>query len=225
MSDVWYNQIALRNGGYINKSKYHKTGLSGEDVFEQTLTDLLKPDYIVLDAGCGHGGFTQKIASRVKYVYGFDYSFELIRIAESNKESSGIKNINYVFASTKTKLPFLDNEFDLVFSRRGPTSIIEHTNLLKNGGIIIGIHSAGKDTVINRLQKSGLRNIEITEYPNSYLIFDNINEYSEYLTAFPGNPDYTLPENRTELENKGHENTVNGKITVQEWRYIWKAIK
>jgi SAM-dependent methyltransferase len=225
MGDVWYNQIALRNGGYKSKAKYTKTGFSGEDIFEKTLFDIIKPNYTVLDAGCGDGSFTLQIANKVKQIYGFDYSSVLIGMAEENKNNSGMKNINFVFASTKSKLPFMDNQFDLVFSRRGPTSIIEHTHLLKNNGILIGIHSAAKETVINRLQKSELRNIEITDYPNSFLVFDNINEYAEYLTSFPSNPDYTLPNNRTELENKALENTIDGKITVQEWRYIWKGIK
>jgi SAM-dependent methyltransferase len=225
MSDVWYNQIALRNGGYLNKAKYKKIGFSGEDVFEQTLFELIKPTFIVLDAGCGHGDFTLRTAKLVKHIYGFDYSSALIRIAEENKKHSGILNIDFIFATTKAKLPFRDNQFDLVFSRRGPTSIIEHTYLLKDNSIIIGIHSAGKDTVIERLQKSGLRNIEIIEFPNSFLIFDNKNEYAEYLSSFPGNPDFLLPENRTELEKNIIENTVDGIIKVQEWRYIWKAIK
>jgi len=80
MSDVWYNKIALRNGGYKNNAVYKQIGISGEDVFVKELLGLLKPTDYVLDAGCGHGEFTINVAKHVRHIVGFDYSNELIRI-------------------------------------------------------------------------------------------------------------------------------------------------
>jgi SAM-dependent methyltransferase len=225
MSDIWYDEIARRNGGYLNNSKYRKIGISGEGVFKDILIRLVKPSFSVLDAGCGHGEFTHTIAAYAKEVIGFDYSAELIKIAKRLKSDKGNGNVDFVFASTKTKLPFPDDYFDLIYSRRGPTSIIEHSRHLKKNGVMLGIHSAAKDTVIRRLNDSGLADISIVEYPDSFMIFDDINEYGEYLAAFPGNPDYLLPEYREKLESLASENMKNGKIEIQEWRFIWQAVK
>jgi SAM-dependent methyltransferase len=225
MSDTWYDGIARRNGGYLNKAQYRKIGISGEDVFKKLLTESLRPSFSVLDAGCGHGDFTRMVAGHAKEVIGFDYSAELIKIAQKSKTDTGSENVDFVFASTKTKLPFPDGYFDLIYSRRGPTSIIEHSRLLKKNGVMLGIHSAGKDTVIQRLNASGLAEISIVEYPDSFMIFDEVNEYAEYLAAFPGNPDYRLPEYREKLESLASENMKHGKIEIQEWRFIWKALK
>jgi SAM-dependent methyltransferase len=225
MSDAWYDGIALRNGGYRNSAKYRKIGISGESVFEKILIESLKPSFSVLDAGCGHGDFTRTVARYAKEVIGFDYSAELIKIAKKSRSDTGSENVDFIFASTKRILPFPDDYFDLIYSRRGPTSIIEHSRLLKKNGVMLGIHSAAKDTVIQRLNDSGLADISIVEYPDSFMIFDDINEYAEYLAAFPGNPDFLLPEHREKLESLALENMKNGKIEIQEWRFIWKAVK
>jgi len=64
MSVEWYDMIAKRNGGY--KGGYISTteGTSAEEVFEQRLVEMLPRFHSVMDAGCGHGEFTQKYATK-----------------------------------------------------------------------------------------------------------------------------------------------------------------
>ena len=51
MSKAWYDMIALKNKGYKSNATYTVEGLSGEDVFEQRVIELLKGSSKALDAG------------------------------------------------------------------------------------------------------------------------------------------------------------------------------
>ncbi|KAF4324699.1 hypothetical protein G195_001911 [Phytophthora kernoviae 00238/432] len=78
------------------------------------------------------------------HITGFDNSKELLSIAQAGLEASDAGNVEFVYATTKTDLPFEDEQFDLIYDRRGPTSIIEHGRLLGKGGLIFGIHNDEK---------------------------------------------------------------------------------
>jgi SAM-dependent methyltransferase len=225
MSDAWYDEIALRNGGYLSGAVFERVGRSGEDAFERELIGSLEPGCVVLDAGCGDGGFTLGMAERSGSIIGFDFSREMIRIALEKKKRAGRENVEFHFASTKDPLPYRDGQFDLIYSRRGPTSIIGHSRLLKKSGCMMGIHSAAKDIVMRRLGESGLTGVSIEEYPDSWLVFGDEIEYAKYLTAFPGNPDFLLPENAERLHESALENAWEGRIRIPEWRFIWKGFK
>jgi SAM-dependent methyltransferase len=220
MSDAWYNAIAVRNNGYRTTAKYVQVGVSGETEFEKRLRCLIQPDYAVVDAGCGHGQFTNQLANIAKEITGFDSAIEMIKIANSTSHN---ENVRFLYGSTKNDLPFVPGSIDLVFSRRGPTSIINHKHILKNGGIITGIHSDEKETVIQRLSDNGYKQIEIDDFNESYILFDSISEYAKFLSDFPGNPDYESRANAKELEKNVKEHIENGIIKIKEYRFIWKA--
>lgn len=67
--------------------------------------------------------------------------------------------------------------------------------------------------------------IQIREYRDAKLCFPNELEFAKFLSGVPGNPDYTNPEFKEELDNKIAENKVNGRLELQEYKYIWKAMK
>lgn len=222
MTIEWYDMIARKNGGYRSNAVFSIEGLSGEAVFEDRLKDIL-PNYTsVLDAGCGHGEFTIKMAKYTRSIVGFDNSIEMIKIAYNLKDYYNVSNVDFVHASTKEQLPFEDEQFDLIYSRRGPTSILNHSRVLRSGGIIRGIHSAEADRVQERLTSNGFADIE---FDQAYLTFLDEKEFAKYLSASHGNPDYTLPENKDALNTLVSDNWRNGKISMKQWRYIWKARK
>lgn len=228
MGMEWYDSIAKRNGGYKNDAVFTVEGISGEDVFEKELVQLIQQSKSTLDAGCGHGEFTIQMAKNAQNIIGFDWSIELLKIANSLKEHYKTNNVTFVRATTKEELPFDDGQFDLVYCRRGPTSITKHSRVLRSGGIIYGICPESPniiDTVSERLSKNGFVNIEIHVFDNAIMVFPNDQEFAKFLTAFPGNSDYTLPENRQMLDEKVKENLVNGRICYTQWRFIWKATK
>jgi len=228
----WYDMIARRNGGYKSDAIFTVEGISGEDIFEKELVQLLHNSKSTLDAGCGHGEFTIKMAQHTQKIVGFDWSIELLKIANSQKEHYKIDNVNFIHATTKAELPFEDEQFDLIYCRRGPTSITKHSRILRSGGTIYGICPYGLsefpdivDIVSERLSNNDFIDAEMNIYDDAMLIFPNSNEFAKFLTAFPGNPDYTLPESKQMLDEQIMENMRNGKLCYKQWRFVWKATK
>ncbi|WP_082587932.1 class I SAM-dependent methyltransferase [Paenibacillus sp. Soil724D2] len=86
----------------------------------------------VLDAGCGHGEFTRKMGRIGNVITGFDNSLEMINIATSSIEEAPCDNVKFVYCSTKEELPFYNDQFHLIYNRRGPTSILNHSRILKS---------------------------------------------------------------------------------------------
>ncbi|MHA2855039.1 class I SAM-dependent methyltransferase [Paenibacillus lautus] len=220
----WYDMIARRNGGYRGRAVCTVVGRSAEDVFEERLVEMLPQYHSVLDAGCGHGEFTLRMSRHAEKIIGFDNSAEMIRISQSLLESSGTRNVEFVFATTKTQMPFQDGQFDLIYDRRGPTSILEHPRVLASGGTIFGIHT-DVTHVRRRLSENGYMNVEIEEYNEAIIYFPNAHEFALNLSDTPGNPDYTLSEMKGELEARIRENQIDGQLGVREHKYIWKAMK
>lgn len=226
MGKEWYDMIARKNGGYKSNAIFTVEGVSGEDIFEERLISMLANSESVLDAGCGHGAFTLKMSQYAKRIIGFDNSSKLLNIAEEAlKELNHIENVSFICASTKGDFPFNDEQFDLIYNRRGPTSIIKYSRILRSGGTIFGIHSASMDKVKTLLETNGFIDIEIEVFDQAVTYFPNENEFAKFASAIPGNPDYTLLENQSELERMVEENQINGRLGMKEWRYIWKAKK
>jgi SAM-dependent methyltransferase len=219
----WYNSIAIRNGGYKSNARFVREGISAEDIFEQELINLLPNFDQVLDAGCGHGDFTIKVSQYAKSLTGFDNSIEMIKIAKASQ--AFVSNLEFIYTTTKEELPFLDGHFDLIYDRRGPTSILNHSRVLRSGGIVFGIHSGGLDKVKGLLHHNNFKDIEIREFNDSRIIFPNKEEFAKFISSVPGNPDYTDLKFEEELEMKIKENTINGIIQIKEYKYIWKASK
>jgi Methylase involved in ubiquinone/menaquinone biosynthesis len=220
----WYDMIARRNGGYKGRSISTTEGISAEVIFEQRLINMLPEFKSVLDAGCGHGEFTLRMSKYANKIIGFDNSIEMIKIARNLLDRSQISNLEFIYATTKAELPFEDEQFDLIYSRRGPTSIINHSRLLCSGGTIFGIHN-NVDAAKQRLASNGYINIEIEVYNQAISYFPNGLEFARFLSDIPGNPDYTLPEHQEDLERKLQENLIDGRIGIKELKYIWKATK
>ncbi|WP_235857344.1 class I SAM-dependent methyltransferase [Paenibacillus albiflavus] len=170
MGIEWYDMIARRNGGYKRRAVCTVVGTSAEDIFEERLIRMLSQYHHVMDAGCGHGEFTLKMSTYTDHITGFDNSTELIHIAQSLLENSEISNVKFVYATTKSELPFADAQFDLIYDSRGPTSIINHSRILRSGGTIFGIHN-NVPIVKERLIANGYINIEIEEFNDGLPIF------------------------------------------------------
>jgi SAM-dependent methyltransferase len=186
---------------------------------------LILSYHSVFDVGCGHGDFTLRMAKHANSIIGVDNAIEMIKIAEAALQETTINNLQFIYATTKEDLPFMDGQFDLIYVRRGPTSIINHSRILSSGGTILGIHSGALDTVRERLLKNNLINIEIREYDEARICFPNELEFAKFIAGIPGNLDYTNPEYKEELDKKIEENTVNGRLELKEYKYIWKAEK
>ncbi len=115
---------------YAKKSKEFKKYKfkDGSNFVEGEKPDFFKflkkysnKNFKVLDLGCGSGEFTIKIGSCFKEVVGVDGFEEYIKTA---KENNNLENVRFIVADAG-RLPFNDEEFDMVISSRGPLSATE----------------------------------------------------------------------------------------------------
>lgn len=90
---------------------------------------------------------------------------------------------------------------------------------------MIGIHSAAKDRVQERLLESGLKDIKIEVFEEAIRIYPNAGEFKKDLSSQHGNLNDTLEENIEAFNLILKENTVHGVIKQKEWRYIWRERK
>lgn len=229
MGKDWYEMIAGKLGGYKKNWTSTVKGISGEDVFEERLIRLLQAlaagsaGGSVLDAGCAHGEFTLQIAPYAREICGFDFSPAMIEHARQLLAESDFRNVTFVHALAK-ELPFSDGQFDLIYSRRGPTSFLYESRVLKQGGIVIGIHSGAQGELIARLQENGFTEIQIEEFV-AYEHFPTELDFARFASRTPGSFDYLAAENRQLLQDLIREHTTPEGLVSRQWRYIWQAVK
>jgi len=220
----WYNDIAKRNNGYKSDARFIKEGLSGEDVFEKRLIKLLPNYNHVLDIGCGHGEFSLKMSKYAKHLTGGDSAVELINIANHLKKKEDIKNVDFIYFHTHEIESFEGLKFDLIYNRRGPTSIYDYKRLLSTGGMIISIHPLyALDKVKQRLTNGGFKDIKIEVFNECKLIFDSVTDFAEHISSMHMSKDYTLEINREELDKLVEKHTNNGRLSLCEERFIVTA--
>lgn len=149
MSKDFYDKVAKKFGGYAfgtghvtNRSEYPNG--DPEKVFKEKLLELANTKRGALDAGCGDGKFAFGIAKFFLSITGIDTSKELLKIAKQKQKILRVTNVTFVNQDANTTT-FPDASFDVIFSRRGPTSFSEFHRLLKKGGYFIGIDIGKKD--------------------------------------------------------------------------------
>jgi len=110
-----------------------------EPVVDELLGDVCGKR--VLDAGCGGGTYSRKLASLGAIVTGIDGSAEMISIAERYPAQL---NLEYRVADLTEKLPFPDGCYDVVLANmvlmdipRIDVAIAEFARLLADGGILV----------------------------------------------------------------------------------------
>jgi SAM-dependent methyltransferase len=117
--------------------------IKAADTMGVYLDELPTRDIDVLDYGCGWGGETLWLASRVRSACGVDIDPDAIAQARQALAKSGITNCSFVHSSDG-RLPFADNQFDVVLS----TDTFEHVmdlelafsellRVLRPGGVLL----------------------------------------------------------------------------------------
>ncbi len=217
----WYEKVASTQGGYVESWNSVVDGFSGEAAFAERIFSLLTPTMRVLDAGCGSGEFTLAVAPMVAEIVGFDFAEGMIESAISNARAAGVDNAAFVHAGSRD-LDATPGSFDLVYCRRGPTSILLRTELLKPGGWMVGVHSHRRDLVRERLEASGLQDVSIDEY-ETLERFPTLGDLARYLSRVPGNSDYLLPEQDAALRATAMEYRDGDEYVVPHYRFVWQG--
>ncbi|MFC4426243.1 class I SAM-dependent methyltransferase [Deinococcus navajonensis] len=119
-SREWYTRLAHDLGGYGHAWTRVLSGPDPELTFDLTLAGLLTPQTWVLEAGCGHGPDAARFGPQVRQWTAYDFVPALLEQARRNAPQ-----VSLVLWDGKGKRPTaLHGSFDLIVSRRGPTSVI-----------------------------------------------------------------------------------------------------
>lgn len=126
----WYALQARERGGYVHPWRRVLDGPEPENTFAALLESLLGPAVRVLEAGCGHGPDAARYAAQVECWTAYDRQPELLELAAANAPAAKL-----VLWDGRSGIPAgLEGIFDLIVSRRGPTSIIPHLPALAGPG-------------------------------------------------------------------------------------------
>jgi ubiquinone/menaquinone biosynthesis C-methylase UbiE len=143
----WWNQMAMKLNGYQGSYNVFTEGDSGEEDFTDLVKKKIKEFSLVLDVACADGKFTTEIAGDASKIIGTDLSPIMIEKARIHSNTS---KAEFIIADAR-RLPFEDNYFDLVISRRGPVSMPEFLEeairVTKPGGQIIEITIGEQDAI------------------------------------------------------------------------------
>lgn len=125
-----YTQLARDLGGYFHPWQRELAGPDPELLFDVLLTSLLTPETRVLEAGCGHGLDAARFGGGAACWAAYDFVPEMVELAWRNAPHAQFFEWN-----GKSGVPDgLRGPFDLIVSRRGPTSVILRLNELAAPG-------------------------------------------------------------------------------------------
>ena len=126
------NEMMLARSEFLNAGYYEKAADAICDMIASCAHDK------ILDAGCGEGYYTNLIANRFSNseIYGIDISKDGVRRGKNKK-------VGYIVGSI-FRLPFENEDIDVITNIFAPYCETEFYRVLKNGGSLI-IACAGKE--------------------------------------------------------------------------------
>lgn len=119
---------------------YYCVGLARPaDHYDELLAFMPPSAARILDAGCGSGQFTLRLAARAEAVVGLDLSPALIQLAQKGQGHAGTRNVEWVVGNVEHP-PFQGAQFDFVVSANVlrladlPVALGQLARLTKPGG-------------------------------------------------------------------------------------------
>jgi ubiquinone/menaquinone biosynthesis C-methylase UbiE len=95
-------------------AEFESSGARDALLFFSGIEELLRPDAVALDLGCGIGRMDRYLAPRLKRLIGLDVSGEMVRLARQRLAS--LPNVEFVEGDGRSLRPIGDASVDLVFS-------------------------------------------------------------------------------------------------------------
>ena len=109
----------------------------------KTLADAVSEyvkEGLVVDAGCGEGYYSCRIAERGCAVAGFDLSKEAVISASKRRSREGSDNAFFGVASVY-EMPLADSSVEAVVNVFAPCAEEEYARILKNGGLLFVVYA------------------------------------------------------------------------------------
>jgi ubiquinone/menaquinone biosynthesis C-methylase UbiE len=135
----YWNEAAAEYCSRVERPPQVETRSEYEPVLEELLGDVSGKH--ILDAGCGGGTYSRKLASLGAIVTGIDGSTEMISIAKGYPVQP---NLEYSVVDLTERLPFPDRYYDVVLANmvlmdipRIDIAIAEFARLLADGGNLV----------------------------------------------------------------------------------------
>jgi len=143
----FYDKVAKKFGDY-HTAHYKNTAecLNGdpEKVFKEKLLSYSGKNKTALDLGCADGYFTLLLTTYFKKITAIDLSKEMLEAAKKLQAKKEVKNVVFEIRDA-FKTGYEDGQFDLIYSRRGPTPFAEAFRLLKPKGYFMEIDIGEQD--------------------------------------------------------------------------------
>jgi ubiquinone/menaquinone biosynthesis C-methylase UbiE len=127
-----------------SQNAFDATGGWEADLFFEDVSDLLTPETVLLDIGCGIGRMDRCLAPRVGRLIAFDVSGEML--ARARDYMAGITNTEFVEGNGFDLRPISDGTVDVIYShsvflhlpREAVESYIADSNrVLRQGGSLL----------------------------------------------------------------------------------------
>ena len=129
--------ISRRN--FLDTGAYDRVS----DAISDVVAELVPSGSLVVDAGCGEGYYSVRIADRGFFVSGFDLSKEAVIAASKRATRQKCQSAFFGVASVY-ELPLLDESADAVVNIFAPCVEEEYSRVLRSGGYLC-VAYAGKD--------------------------------------------------------------------------------
>lgn len=254
---AWYKKLAaLQSSEYRYPWSSTLPDLNGEQAFLDYVSKSMNPNSVVLDAGCAGGSLTLSLANQCKFIYGYDFLPEFIEKAKQNQREGNVTNADFIDhdssdSSTDPKLPFEENTFDLIVSRRGPTSFItDAPRVLKPGGRMIQLNpSVGQrpewadmlpevyhdnlgdktdfsiqNKIQNRLQQADLE-MDACWWFDVPEAFNQPEDLYDFLNwGFFDKKPYSFSELEPVLSEVFSTHCERGGVSVRQRRFLWTSV-
>ncbi len=114
--------------------KYSKKTVPSEDIYQEKLKRTQKvfpKDSLVMEFGCGTGTTSLIHAPYVKEIVAYDYSSEMIKIANQKKADQNIKNVTFEVKAVED-IPFHSETYDVIMAHSVLHLTQNNEQILKN---------------------------------------------------------------------------------------------
>lgn len=147
MTKNFYDKVAKKFGNYHTDAQIIDEFLGGnpEAVFKKKLISVSGKDKIALDAGCADGRFTLSIAKLFLRIKAIDTSRRMLESARKLQDKQKVLNVEFINQDLHALSS--QEEFDVIYNRRGPVDYPVFHKSLKSNGYYVEIDIGEKDAM------------------------------------------------------------------------------